>query len=190
MTIPVGHFIALLDQTLGPFQDITASGAVRFPTGQFIDGNGKLTGEISHPTSHDQVALAGSAKWGQEDVFVTVHCRSGLSTTGPRGRGRRVLQWIIDGEDGTIEVTNREDDRLQGVWIPMTGKDVYINGDKLELEETEVDQLGSAGKAWLEFAKGKYTTIDDAIRMHRVVDAALTSISTGKKITLWNMINE
>ena len=62
-----------------------------------------------------------------------------------------------------------------------------LNGEEVPLDETELDQLGNTAKAWYEFSKGeegKYTTIDDAVRIHRVLDAALRSIDEGRKITL------
>lgn len=184
LSIPIGHFIAILDDILGPFAEVTASGTIRYPTGHFVTTEGKPTNKVFHSTVHDQISLAGILKDG---VFVSIHSRSGIACTGSRGAGRRRLQWIIDGEDGTIELTNRESEGLMGSFMGFTEKDVFLNGEKVVLEETEVDQLGNSGKAWLEFAKGekgKYLTMDDAVRIHRVLDAALTSITEGKKVVL------
>lgn len=184
LSIPIGHFIAILDDILGPFAEVTASGAIRYPTGHFVDAEGKPTDRVFHSTVHDQISLSGILKDG---VFASIHSRAGIACTGPRGAGRRKLQWIIDGEDGTIELTNRESEGLMGPFMGFTEKDVFLNGEKVVLEETEVDQLGNSGKAWLEFAKGekgKYLTMDDAVRIHHVLDAALTSITEGKKVVL------
>lgn len=184
LSIPIGHFIAILDDVLGPFAEVTASGTIRFPTGHFVDAEGKPTDKVFHSNVHDQISLAGTLKDG---VFVSIHSRAGLAYTGPRGAGRRKLQWVIDGEDGTIELTNRESEGIMGTLMGYTEKDVFLNGEKLVLEETEVDRLGNSGKAWLEFAKGaegRYTTIDDAVRIHRVLDAVLTGIYEGKKVVL------
>ena len=187
LTIPIGHFVPAFELVLGRFTEVTATGTIRFPEGKFVDHEGKLTGETSHNTVHDQVSVSGIIQHGNDGVFVNIHARAGFSVTGEAGRGRRLLQWIIDGEDGSIELTNREADGLWGLIIEGTEKDVFLNGEKVELELKEEDQLGNPGKAWLEFAKGKdgrYTTIDDAVRIHRVVEAALTSIREGKRVTI------
>ncbi|KAJ3539292.1 hypothetical protein NM688_g6384 [Phlebia brevispora] len=185
LTILLGHFLVVLDNVLGEFGELTSSGAIRFPTGQYVDNEGRPTGEVFHSSSHDQVALSGTLRGKHDGTFVNIHCRAGVPCAGQRARGRRMFQWIIDGEDGTIEVKNRESDGQWGAFFTFTEKDVYLNGDKIELDEKGVNELGQAGKAWLEFAKGEagqYTTLDDAVRVHRTLDAAAVSISEGKRV--------
>ena len=188
LSIPIAHFVPVFELVLGRFTEVTASGTIRFPEGRLVDQEGKPTGEVVRSTVHDQVAVSGIIQRGSDGVFVNIHGRVGMSCVGEAGRGRRLLQWIIDGEEGSIEVTNREDGGIySGPMIAGSEKDVFLNGEKVELEVTEEDQLDNTGKAWLEFAKGKdgkYTTLDDAVRIHRVVDAALTSIKEGKKVIL------
>lgn len=188
LSIYIGHFIPALELVLaGHFTEVTASGTIRFPEANFIDAMGKPTGEVSHSTVHDQISLSGIIQSGNEGVFVNFHGRGGLASTGERGKGRRTFQWIIDGEDGTIEVTDREADGVWSAFVAITEKDVFLNGQKVELEVKSEDQLGNSGKAWLEFAKGKegkYLTMDDAVRCHQVVEAALESITEGKRIML------
>ena len=185
LTVHGGHFLAILEHALGSFKEVTASSTVRFPTCALLDGTGSPTGELVPVTSPDQVALVGTLASG---VFVTIHIRAGLPATGAHGAGRKLFQWIIDGEEGTVEVTNRPEDKDMGAFFTLTEKDVYLNGEKVDLEETEVDELGQTGKAWWEFAKeqgdAKYTTIADAVRIHTVVDAAQRSIQVGERIVL------
>ncbi|KAF7797363.1 hypothetical protein EIP86_008558 [Pleurotus ostreatoroseus] len=187
LSIVVGHFLTILDNVLGEFSEIVGSGTIRFPTGQFVDEDGKPTGEIYHSTVHDQVAVSGVLKGPHKGAFANVVVRAGVPCSGEQGRGRRMFQWIIDGEEGSIQVTNREADGQWGAFFTLTEKDVYLNGEKVPLEETVLEQLGQAGRAWLEFAKGdegQYVTIDDAVRLHRMLDAAQTSITEGRKIVL------
>lgn len=188
LTVHAGHFLAILEHVLGPFSEITASTSVRFATSQLLDSNGTPTGATAPVTSPDQVALTGTLASG---VFANIHIRAGVSCTGPRGAGRKLFQWIIDGEEGAIEVVNRPEDGENGAFFTASEKDVYVNGEKVELGEMEVDELGQAGKAWWEFARGdggegggRYTTIEDAVRIHRVLDAAGRSAAEGTRVVL------
>ncbi len=189
LSIMGGHFLTILDDVLGGFSEIVGTGTIRFPTGQYVDEGGKPTGEVSHTTVHDQFAISGVLKGAHEGALASVVCRAGIPCSGEEGRGRRMFQWIIDGEKGSIEMTNRESDGQWGAFFTLNERDVYLNGEKveLELEATEFGQLGQSGRAWLEFAKGeegKYSTMEDAVRLHRTVDAAQTSILEGRKIVL------
>ncbi len=186
LTIPVGHLIVVLGHVLGDFSEVSASGAVRIPTASFVDLDGKPTGEIIPKTAHDQVALSGVLKGEHDGVFVNVHCRAGMECTGDKVGGRHLFQWTIDGELGSIEVRNRVEDGPLGCFI-ATEKRVFLNGEEVSVEREEIDKLGNTGKAWLEFAKGndgKYTTLDEAVKVHRVLDAALTSIQDGRRVYL------
>ncbi|CAL1712214.1 unnamed protein product [Somion occarium] len=167
LTVEIGHFLVALTDVLGDFSQVCANGAVRFPTAKVITYDGQPTGKSIQSTSHDQVSLSGilSGKPHSEGAFVNIHCRSGLTHSGEGGKGRRQFIWVIDGEDGSIEV--------------------FLNGVEVPLDEIEEDKLGNTGKAWLHFAngdEGKYPTINDAIRLHRVLDAALLSIQEGRKV--------
>ena len=119
-------------------------------------------------------------------MFVNIHIRAGLPFGGEHGRGRKYLEWIIDGEKGTIEVRSDPKTGLFGAFI-VTDKLVFLNGEPVEWERKEVDRLDGPGKAWLEFAKGekgRYWGIEESVKVHRVLDAAQTSIETGRKIVL------
>ena len=159
------------------------------PTASFIDRDGNPTGEILQKSVHDQVALSGILKGhdGQPGAFVNVHCRGGLPLAGEKGAGRTLLKWIIDGEDGTIEVVNKPEEGVWGAFMAIGANRVLLNGEEVPIEPSDVDRLGNPGKAWLEFSKGEdgvYWGIDESVKLHRVLDAALTSINEGKRVTL------
>ncbi|KAF7797592.1 hypothetical protein EIP86_008792 [Pleurotus ostreatoroseus] len=193
LTIPMGHFLTVfsyaLRDTLGDFAEVTASGAIEFPTAELLDSDGKGTGEIITKTVHDQVALSGvlQSKDGKPGVFYNLHLRAAIPLSGEHGKGRTGLKWIIDGELGTIEVQNKEELGTWGAFVTMAEQRVLLNGEEVAVEPTDADRLGQPGKAWLEFAKGKdgvYWDLDQSVRVHRVLDAALTSIQEGRRIPL------
>ncbi|PSR81963.1 hypothetical protein PHLCEN_2v6203 [Hermanssonia centrifuga] len=184
LTIPVGHFIVALSHVLGEFTSLSAHGIIAVPTAKVIDAAGNETGEIFQKTAHDQVAVSGVLRGNgayTEMSFANIHARVAL---GEQGRGRTLFKWIIDGEDGTIEL---REDGTGGGFVAIGEKRVFLNGEEVKLEEKAEDRLGNSGKAWLEFAKGaegKFFGIDDAVRLHRAVDAAQKSINEGRTVVL------
>ncbi|KAI0688633.1 hypothetical protein BC835DRAFT_1308681 [Cytidiella melzeri] len=185
ITIPIGHFLFSLRDVLGTFAEVSATGAIRIPTAHVIDmASGKLVGEpITNKTTHDQVVISGTLKGRvpeHDGIVVNIHCQGGPSVDDP-------FRWVIYGEDGIIEVKSTKD--MPGAHISTHEKLVYLNGEKVEVEETELDKtLGNTGKAWLEFSKGqdngKYDSLESGADIYRVLDAALTSIREGSKIVL------
>lgn len=189
MTITTGHFLAVLTAILGDFVEINASGVIQLDTASFVDDEGKPTGETIKKTAFDQVALIGrlKPKGNEPGIFANVHCRTGVPTEGEYARGRTLLKWTIDGELGTIEVQNDPSTGAWGAFIGIGDKRVLLNGEEVVLESSDVDRLDNPGKAWLEFAKGDegwYWGIDDSVKLHRVLDAALTSIQEGRRVAL------
>ena len=174
---------------LGDFSEVTGAATNAYPTSILVDAEGKPTGEVITSPPHDQIAVSGilTGKSYAEGAFINIHCRAALPLGGDKIKGRTLYRWIIDGEDGTIELVHREQDGEWGAFLGLKEKTVLLNGEEVPLDETELDKLGNTAKAWYEFSKGeegKYTTIDDAVRIHRVLDAALRSIDEGRKITL------
>ncbi|THG98116.1 hypothetical protein EW026_g4012 [Hermanssonia centrifuga] len=188
LTIPVGHFLVAVSHAIGEFTEVTASGAIQYPIALLRDSDGKFTGDSVPKTAHDQLSLSGIIRGSGNNtnaVFANIHIQGGIPLLGEKGRGRTALKWIIDGEDGVIEVLKKEDDTPALAFISTVEKRVLLNGGEVELEEREEDQLENAGKAWLEFARGgRYWSIEDAVRVHRVLDAAQRSIAEGKKFVL------
>jgi predicted dehydrogenase len=102
--------------------------------------------------------------------------RGGLKST----PGRKNFIWEIDGEEGSI--------RLEGDSAFMNVRDpkVFLNGELVEVQNAPglVDILASA---WMEYAKGEkgnYTTMEDGVRLHRLIDAIKRSAKEGKTIQL------
>ena len=182
MTIPIGHFLSALITVLGDFTELTACGTVLHEWATIIDEQGEPTGQTIKSSVPDQIALAGilQLKGNIPSLFVNLHFRAALPVVGEHGRGRTALRWIIDGELGTIEVQDNPVHGVRGGFIGNGDKLVILNGE-------EVDKLDNTGKAWLEFAtgeKGKYWSIDDSVKLHQVLDAALTSLRQGKKVNV------
>ncbi|KAF7797591.1 hypothetical protein EIP86_008791 [Pleurotus ostreatoroseus] len=189
LAVPVGHFLTIFTDILGDFAEVTASGAIQYPTAEMLGTDGKPTGEIITKTVHDQVALSGvlASKDGKPGTFYNLHIRAALPLSGEYGKGRTGFKWIIDGEFGTIEVQNKEENGAWGAFVTMAEPRVLLNSEEVKVESIEADRLGNPGKAWLEFAKGKdgvYWDIEKTVAVHRVLDAALTSIQEGRRISL------
>ncbi|PSR77867.1 hypothetical protein PHLCEN_2v7688 [Hermanssonia centrifuga] len=188
LTIPVGHLLVATSHAIGEFTEVSASGAIQYPIALLRDADGKLTGDSIPKTAHDQIALSGILRGSGNNtnaVFASIHVQGGIPLLGEKGRGRTALKWIIDGEDGVIEVLNREEDSPALAFISIKEQQVLLNGQAVKLEEREEDQLDNPGKAWLEFARGgRYWSIEDAVRVHRVLDAAQRSIIEGRKFVL------
>ena len=61
--------------------------------------------------------------------------------------------------------------------------DMEMHGDVVA--DIEADPLGNVGRAWKEGASGgNAATIDDALRVHRILDAIKRSAEEGKTIRL------
>jgi predicted dehydrogenase len=187
LTVPFGHFLAVLKYVLGTFKEVSALGTIRIPTAHIIDlSTGQPlpnTDPITNKTAHDQVAISGILKGRVPEldgIFTNIHYQGGVNVAEP-------FRWVIYGEEGTIEIKSTQG--APGDAIATHEKDVYLNGKKVDLGETELDKkLGPTGKAWLELTKGEekglYETLDSAADIYRVVDAALISIREGKKVIL------
>ncbi|KAK0489413.1 hypothetical protein IW261DRAFT_1557900 [Armillaria novae-zelandiae] len=79
----------------------------------------------------------------------------------------------IDGEEGTIRLT---DDQMSAGFVHIRDSKLYWNGELVEAVSTGLMRNLAAG--WAEFAKGKegHATIDDAVKMHQVIDAITLSV--------------
>lgn len=184
LTISIGHFLAVLKHVLGTFTEVNATSAIRFPTVVVVDpSTGQVVGDpITHKTRHDQIIMSGILKGRTAEldgIVVNIHCQGGFEAAEP-------FRWVIYGEKGTIEIKSTKD--MPGSQIATHEKVVYLNNEKVEVDETELDKkLGNTGKGWLEFAKGDdgvYESLESSVDIYRAVDAALTSIRGGKKVAL------
>lgn len=177
MDIAVGHFLSGFTAVFGDFASVSATLATLFPTAQLVDEQLKPLGETVRRTSEDQVAFTGVLTSG---AVVSFHFRAGLSAGTP---GRVPFVWIVDGEKGTVKVEGPSS--FYHVVHPET---VLVNGERWTTEEELVDYTGNVAAAWQEIAKGsgegKYATFEDAVRVHKVVDAIRRSAKEGVRVDL------
>ncbi|KAI0763176.1 NAD-binding Rossmann fold oxidoreductase [Irpex lacteus] len=177
LTNIIGHHLANMRQVLGDITEISATSAVLFPDVRILDDSGKPTGEVHKKTAPDQVVLTGRLGGEHDGAIVTIHVQAGP----PTGR----FTWLIDGEEGSIEVKNRPENGPYGVFLAVSELKVGLNGEEIALDVKEEDRLGNTGKAWLEYAKGskegRYDTLEDSLAVWRVLDGALRSIADDGK---------
>lgn len=177
LTMLVGHFLTDLIHLVGQFKEVSATAAILFPDVEIVDTAGKPVGRTVRKTAPDQLVLTGTLGGANDGAIVTIHAQSGPATA-------RHL-WFIDGEEGTIEVRNKPENGPFGVFL--AAHEMKLSWNDVEVEappQTDEDGLGNVTKAWLEFAKGKdgkYATLDDAVAVWRVIDAAQKSIAAGGK---------
>lgn len=161
---------------LGDFASVSATFASLYPEAEIIDNSGKPTGQRVARTNEDQIAFSGTLKSG---VVVSFHFRAGLSDAKP---GRVPFVWVIDGEESTIKVEGGS-----SFYHVLHPKNVFIKGEKWVPEQPLVDFTGNTEAAWGEIAKGKqgdYATFDDAVRVHKVLDAVRRSAHEGIRVNI------
>lgn len=90
LTIPIGHTLAAMRDTLGGFKDLWATAATRRPHVKVIDTNETLLNR-----SPDQIVIGGTLAGG---AVASIHYRGGLEADG------RGLVWDINGTEGDIRV--------------------------------------------------------------------------------------
>ena len=161
--------------TLGYFTTVNATAATLYPTATIIDRDENPTGETLPATTPDHYTISGILESG---AIATIIWRTAYSST----PGRRHLLWEIDGEDGSIRI---ESDTSS--YLNIDNPTVYLNGKKIDVEGADGNVLDILGNAWEAYAAGHagaYATIDDAVKVHRFVDAVEKSLEEGKPIYL------
>lgn len=194
-TVPPENFSSVVAIYAGHFLDMLFA-ATGWPTSiaalnlnQFKEVTIAETGEVLPTTTPDQLALIGRLG---EDAVVSVHIEGGKRN----GSG---VQIDITGTEGDLRITNRSA-------FGNVGDDYVIEGakgDNLRLETLPVpasyDRLPESAlpSAVLELAElyaayaddvrtGSRTapTFEDAVRMHRLLDAAVESTENAKHVKL------
>ncbi|KAF8512376.1 NAD-P-binding protein [Hysterangium stoloniferum] len=160
---------------LGEFASVTATTATLFPSAKIVDASGNPTGLTAANTGVDQVAFSGTLKSG---IVASVHYRAGIASK----LGADHFLWVINGEEGSIKMEN---EIPGGAFLGMHTPSIYLDG---ELVAAAPDYgLDNVGRAWAEFAKGEegtYPTFEDAVKLHRLVDAISESARDGRTVTL------
>ncbi|KAF9044952.1 oxidoreductase [Panaeolus papilionaceus] len=178
LIVGIGHQLDAFMHMLGYFTSITASAAQLYPTSTVLDAAGKPTDEVLVANAPDQYTFSGILDTG---AHATVLFRGGVRKV----PGRKVLQWEIEGEEGMIRI---ESD--QTPWMQLQNPDVYLNGEKVEIDEVQdcAPMVGTQLKSWEEYARdpeeGNYATVDDAVRLKRVLEAVEKSAEEGKRIEI------
>lgn len=178
LTIAVAHQLDTLQHVLGEFANLTATEAKFYPTVTIVTDDGKPTGRTFEAQCEDHFAITGFLKTG---VFANVFWRTGYALK----EGRHQFVWEIDGEEGSIKL---QSDFILGAYPSIFESELYLNGEKVDLETKGFGAVVSIGAAWKEFADrskaGTYATIDDAVKHRRLIDAIELSAKEGKRVTL------
>jgi predicted dehydrogenase len=164
--IMVGHLLDPFLQIFGDVKSLTATQTIAFPTAALVDSNGVETGATVPVSSPDQLAFSLLTK---SNVLCSFHYRAGL----PLAEGRTNFLWLIDGTEGTIRL---EGTGGAGSFLNIFDPVLLVNGERVEVT---ADPLGNIGRAWAEFAQddaeANYATAEDAAKVHRIIEAILTS---------------
>jgi predicted dehydrogenase len=176
--ITMGHQLDTLTYLLWDFACVSATTALHYSNPTIIGADGKSTDKTFPAETPDQVAFTGILKSG---AISSIIWRGGYSST----KGREQLVWTIDGEEGSISMKS---DDLAGAFVNIRDSKVYLNGELVALEAGSSGGLiNNLTNAWSEYAKGesgKYATMEDPVRNHRLIDAIERSAMEGRRIVL------
>ncbi|ESK94792.1 dimeric dihydrodiol [Moniliophthora roreri MCA 2997] len=174
LEIAGGHLLEILLYIFGDFSSVTSTLVTQYPIAQVVDEDGKPTGESIEQENAMQVAFSGVL---QNGIVVSVHIRAGFPES--RSKKDHPFLWTVDGEEGTV--TLEGDWPFPNIIQPM----VYLNGDEIKMNLAEGTSVKNIGRAYEEYAKnGDYTTLEDAVKVRRVIDAILRSAAEGRRIDL------
>jgi len=169
--VALGHFLDPFTLLLGNITSVSSTLANRFPTATVYDASKQATEKKIPQTSADQVIFSGTTASG---VAFSFHWRAGI----PAQTATCPFLWVIDGEEGSVALQN---DQAGSSFMNIFEPKVTMNG--APVEDVQADPLGNVGRAWKEGAlKGNVATIDDAVQIHRVLDAIKRSSEEGKTI--------
>ncbi|WP_397453375.1 Gfo/Idh/MocA family protein [Pseudomonas sp. NA-150] len=194
-TVPAENFSSVIAIYAGHFLDMLFA-ATGWPTqvaglalNQFDKVTIKETGEVFDTTAPDQLALIGTLADG---AVLSVHIEGGK----PNGSG---VQIDITGHGGDLRISNNSafgdigDNYVikgaHGDNQPLDVLDVPASYDRVPAAElpSAVLELAELYVAYAnDVAEGSHTapTFDDAVRMHKLIDAAMKSTQDGQFVTL------
>jgi len=184
VAIYAGHFLDMLFAATGWPTSVSALSVNQFPEVEIAE-----TGELFQTTSPDQLVMIGTLN---DDAVVSVQIEGGKRN----GSG---VQIDITGDQGDIRITNRsafgdvgDDYIVQGAHgNKMPLKDLPVPTSYSQLPQSELPssvlELAELYGAYAnDVADGTTTvpTFQDAVRMHRLLDAVTQSTKTGQRIAL------
>ncbi|CAA7263470.1 unnamed protein product [Cyclocybe aegerita] len=178
LSIPIGHILDNFAQIMGDFASVNATSTLFHKTATIIDVKTRQpTGKTLPMTHPDHISVSGVLKSG---AFASLFWRSGYKMT----PGRRRFLWEIDGDEGSIRV---ESDHMLGPMMSMFDPAIYVNGEKVEYVEEgtvggSMHNVTEAWKAFVSGEEGKYPTIDDAVKNHKLLAGIRKSLDEGRVV--------
>jgi predicted dehydrogenase len=184
IAIYAGHFLDMLFEATGWPSSIAALTVNQFDRVTIAE-----TGEVLPTSTPDQLVLAGRLADG---AVVSVHIEGGKRN----GSG---VQIDITGTAGDLQITNRSafgqvgDDYVvtgaHGDNLPLAPLSVPDSYDRLPASELpsavlELAQLYAAFAADARDGTHTAPTFDNAVRMHRLLDAAIVSSENGRHVAV------
>lgn len=180
LTIPVGHTLAALRDVLGNVAELSAVLANRRTSAKVLE-----TGEMLPMTSHDQVLFSGVMESGAP---ISLHFRGGDARDG------NGFYWQINGTEGDLQLTGSSGHTQQMQLLLKGGR-----GDEKDMKPIEVPasyrqggpenlMVGNVarlyGRMAADLRNGTHTapTFDDAVEVHKVIDAIEKSVETGTRV--------
>ncbi|EAU86469.1 NAD-binding Rossmann fold oxidoreductase [Coprinopsis cinerea okayama7 len=180
LSIVVGHQLDAVDRVLGKFVSVSATGTTHYPTTSLVDDEtGEPTGEVLPAPGNDHFSITATLESGS--LFTSFFRTIKASTP-----GRLIFLWEIDGEEGSIKMS-ASPNNINGSFFTLGDPELYVNGEKVEVEGAQQGPIGSLVRNWEEFAKGEkgsYATLEDAVRIKDYLDAVETSLETGVRISV------
>lgn len=181
LTIPFAHAVDALSWVLGDFREVVATLATRRRTYVVTETQETRTRDIA-----DQVMITGTLA---NDIVVAVHYRGGSSRA-------TNFRWEINGTEGDLEIT-APSGQAQVAELTLRGGrgasgELAIMPVPDAYRSTPSDLPGPAvnvAEAYATFALGpaapeQVPDFDDAVRLHRLIDAIETSAASGTRIRL------
>ncbi|WP_288823995.1 Gfo/Idh/MocA family oxidoreductase [uncultured Paraburkholderia sp.] len=184
VAIYAGHFLDMLFASTGWPREVSA-----LTVNQFKEVTITETGETYPTTTPDQLVLAGKLA---DDAVLTVHIEGGKRN----GSG---VQIDITGTEGDLRISNRsafgnvgDDYQIEGAHgdnlplLPMPVPPAYHDLPRSDLPSAVLELAELYAAYANDVRNGTRTAPDfsDALRMHQLINAAVTSYETGKHITL------
>ncbi|NEI73137.1 gfo/Idh/MocA family oxidoreductase [Rhizobium lusitanum] len=182
LTIPVGHTLSALTSVLGTVSAISAVLATRRPTARVLD-----TGEVLPATAPDQVLVSGVLA---NDAPLSLHFRGGAPRDGDG------LFWEINGTEGDIRVSGSSGQMqmvqlsLRGsraeekVFRPLEVPESYRNSWPEDVEVGNVARVYTAMAHDLRHGTRTTPRFEDAVALHRIIDAIERAAEGGRRILL------
>ena len=173
LNVALGHFLDPFTLLLGNVTSVSSTLATRFPKSTVYDASKQATTKEVPQTNADQVVFSGTTESG---AIFSFHWRAGI----PAQTATCPFLWVIDGEEGSVALQN---DQAGSSFMNIFEPKLLLNGEPVA--DIEADPLGNVGRAWKEGALGgNAATIDDALRVHRILDAIKRSAEEGKTVRL------